>query len=58
MNLEGVVNGMWISAKHDFDCDICVKGKMTQFRNKEANERSTADLDLVHCDNLSSSFLF
>ncbi len=50
LKLEGVVNGMKISDKKDFDCGICVKGKMTQFRNRQADERSKAKLDMVHCD--------
>lgn len=50
LQLESVVNGMKITGKHDFDCGICVKGKMTQFRNREPDERARSVLDLVHCD--------
>ena len=33
--LEGVVDGMKVVDKREFDCDVCVMGKMTQFRNRE-----------------------
>ena len=50
VQLESVVDGMKITDKHDFDCGTCVEGKMTQFRNRKADERATSVLDMVHCD--------
>lgn len=29
INLEGVVNSMVITGKHNFECGICIEGKMT-----------------------------
>ena len=50
INLEKVVDGMKITNKSKFDCGICIEGKMTQFRNREADMRAKSILDLVHCD--------
>ena len=48
--LEGVVEGMKITDKGDFRCDVCVMGKMSQHRSREPDERATCPLELVHCD--------
>ena len=50
LKLESVVDGMQISDKSDFNCDVCAAGKMTQHRNREPDERATSSLELVHCD--------
>ena len=50
IKLESVVEGMKIIGKSNFDCKTCVMGKMTQFRNREADKRATCQLELVHCD--------
>ena len=50
LKLPDVVDGMKISDKGNVDCDICAKGKMCQFRNREADIRATQQLQLVHCD--------
>jgi transposase InsO family protein len=49
LNLENVVEGMTIK-KRDFDCSTCTLGKMPEFRNREADERASTVLELVHCD--------
>ena len=48
--LEGVVDGMKVVDKNEFDCNVCVMGKMTQFRNREPDRRASKTLQLVHCD--------
>ena len=48
--LEGVVKGMKVVDKNEFDCNVCVMGKMTQFRNREPDRRASKTLQLVHCD--------
>jgi hypothetical protein len=50
LKLEGIVDGMQTTDKTKFDCDICTMGKMTQFRNRESDDRATAPLQLVHSD--------
>lgn len=35
LSLEGVVEGMKVVNKQEFDCDVCILGKMTQFRHRE-----------------------
>ena len=50
LSLENVVDGMNITNKSKFDCGICIEGKMTQFRNREADLKANSILDLVHCD--------
>ena len=44
--LEGVVEGMKITDKGDFRCDICVTGKMSQHRSRDPDERATCPLEL------------
>jgi hypothetical protein len=50
LQLENVVEGMKITSKQDFECGVCVKGKMTQYRNREPDKRADSILQLVHCD--------
>ena len=50
IKMEKVVSGMKITDKREFDCEVCIEGKMTQYRNREADERAENILDLVHCD--------
>ena len=50
LNLERVVEGMKISDKINFDCETCILGKMTQYRNREADRKVKGKLELVHCD--------
>ena len=48
--LEGVVDGMKVVDKREFDCDVCVMGKMTQFRNREPDRCASKILQLIHYD--------
>ena len=48
--LENVVEGMKITTKGNPECDTCVQGKMSQYRNREPDSRATAPLQLVHSD--------
>jgi len=50
IKLENVVEGMRISDKSDFSCDVCTMGKMTQSFNRHSDVRATKPLELVHCD--------
>ena len=51
VKLEKCVNGMKIIGKEPTTlCDTCVKGKMSEWRNREADKRATTQLELVHCD--------
>ena len=44
------IDGKDITDKSDFECAVCVKGKMTQVRCRVADERGTMSLQLLHCD--------
>ena len=48
--LVPVVNGMKISDNSKFDCDICVQGKMPEFRCRNPDKKANVLFDLVHCD--------
>lgn len=51
--LEKVVEGMTIRGKHDRSnqiCEICIQGKFTQSRNRQADAKATTVLELVHTD--------
>jgi len=50
IKLETVVEGMKISDKSDFTCDVCTMGKMTQSFSRQSDLRATKPLELVHCD--------
>ena len=50
LKLETEVDGMVITSKENFKCDVCVLGKMTQSRNKDPDLKATQPLELVHCD--------
>lgn len=54
IKLENVVKGMHISnissGKKDFECETCIMGKMSQYRNRAPDKRATRNLELVHCD--------
>ena len=47
---ENVVEGMKITTKDKLECDTCVQGKMSQYRNREPDRRATSPLQLVHSD--------
>lgn len=46
--LENVVEGMKIITKGKLECDTCVQGKMSQYRNREPDRGATSLLQLVH----------
>ena len=48
--LENVVDGMKISDKSDFNCEICTLGKMPQFRSRKPDKKASKLFELVHCD--------
>lgn len=50
LKFEHVVNGMKITGKTNFNCDTCVLGKMTQFRNRTPDTHALMPLELVHTD--------
>ena len=50
LRLENVVDGMKITNKDDFECGICIRGKMTQSKSRKPDKRAVAPLDFVHLD--------
>ena len=50
LKLENSVEGMQITDKSLFQCDVCIEGKMTQFRNHKTDEKAKKPLELVHTD--------
>ena len=48
--MEGVVDGMKISSKQNFQCVTCDLGKLTNTRSRTPDDRATERLQLVHCD--------
>lgn len=48
--LKNVVKGMKIKDDQELECEICMQGKMCQFRGREPDERAKSPLELVHCD--------
>ena len=53
LKLQNVAEGMEIKGKVDLSklsCDVCIKGKFAQSRNREPDPRAKAALDLVHTD--------
>jgi hypothetical protein len=50
VKLEQVVDGMSITDMHEFECGVCVQGKMKQYRSREPDKRANGPLELVHCD--------
>ena len=49
-SLQKVVTGMDIADNSNFSCDICIKGKMNQYRSRDPDDKATKILDLVHTD--------
>ena len=53
IKLENSVEGMKITNAQEaknFKCEVCLKGKMQQNRNRLPDKRATSVLELVHCD--------
>ena len=41
---------MKIVDKNNFTCDSCIKGKMSEYRNRTPDDKAKNILDLEHCD--------
>ena len=50
LKLENYVEGMKITDRKEFDCEVCAMGKMNNFRNHNSDERAKSKLDVVYCD--------
>ena len=50
LQLEHVVEGMNITNKEVSKCITCIKGKMVEYKNHNADEKAKKPLDLVHTD--------
>ena len=50
LNLEGVVKGMDINDKSDFQCETCILSKHTNSINKHPDCRATSSFELIHTD--------
>ena len=48
LRLENDVDDMKITHKEDFQCTTCILSKQTVTRNREADKRATAPLELIH----------
>lgn len=51
--LDHVVDGMKVrdkSSSKPNDCNVCILGKLAQYRNRKPDARATAPLDSVHTD--------
>ena len=48
--LQSVVNGMNITNSDECTCEICIRGKMCQFRSRILDKRAQKPLEFVHCD--------
>ena len=48
LKLENSVDGMIITDKSDFDCEVCALGKMTDNRSRKPDETAKQPLDVVH----------
>ena len=50
LKLENVVDGMNITDKSFVNCDVCIKGKMSDERSRMPDAKAKAPLQFVHCD--------
>ena len=50
LKLETCTKNMKITNKKDFECETCIKGKMTVTRNRKPDMRAKSPLQLVHLD--------
>ena len=50
LKLSNVVDGMKITNKVDFSCDVCLQGKFARYFNRTPDARAENVLGLVHCD--------
>ena len=50
LKLEKCTQNMKITNKNSFDCETCIKGKMTITRNRKPDDRAKSTLEFVHLD--------
>ena len=50
LKLEKCTKNMKITNKNNFDCETCLKGKMTVTRNRNPDDRAKSTLEFVHLD--------
>ena len=50
LKMEKIVQGMHISGKNDFNCEVCVLGKQTQVISRKPDERAKRSLEFIHTD--------
>ena len=50
IKLEKCTKNMKITNKTNFDCETCIKGKMTVTRNRNPDDRAKSTLEFVHLD--------
>lgn len=50
LKLPNVVQGMKITGNTKIDCNVCTLGKFTNSRNKKADPKANAPLELIHTD--------
>lgn len=50
LKLPNVVEGMKVAGNTKIDCSVCTEGKFTNSRNRKADAKATAPLQLVHTD--------
>ena len=50
LKLEKCTKNMKITNKNNFDCETCIKGKMTVTRKRSPDDRAKSTLDFVHLD--------
>ena len=53
LKLENVVEGIKITTKGKLECDTCVQGKMSQYRNRKPDRRATSPLQWVYISDLA-----
>ena len=50
LKLQNCTKNMKITNKDNFECETCIKGKMTLNRNRKPDERSKIALEFIHLD--------
>ncbi len=50
LKLESCTKNMKITNKKDFECETCIKGKMTVTQNRNPDAKAKSTLELVHLD--------
>ena len=50
LNLEKHVDGMTVTDRSDFECEVCALGKMTDERSRKPDTSAKKPLDTIHVD--------